>query len=200
MKLVAVSQRMDFLQDREETRDSLDQSLSRFIIDSGNIPIPVPNGLAKKDENSGLIAWLKEVAPQAILLSGGNDLGEFVLRDITESSLIKYAEENSFPLLGICRGLQMIAQYYGAALKKVDGHVRTRHSLAGEVSWTVNSFHNLSISQCPNNFEVFASSEDGEIEGIKHKKLSWEGWMWHPEREDPFRLDQVERAKKLFSG
>ena len=47
----------------------------------------------------------------------------------------------------------------------------------------VNSYHNYSISTCPKNYEVTAYSNDRVIEGLRHKKLNWEGWMWHPERD-----------------
>ena len=33
------------------------------------------------------------------------------------------------------------------------------------------------------DFNIIAKSSDGEIEGIKHSSLPWEGWMWHPERD-----------------
>tara|TARA_Y100000588_G_scaffold205963_1_gene219793 strand:- start:735 stop:1337 length:603 start_codon:yes stop_codon:yes gene_type:complete len=198
LKLIAVSQRIDFLGDRGEKRDSIDQKLSELILFSGNLPVPVPNGLVISKDISNLIDWLKRTAPQGVILSGGNDLGEYSVRDTTESCLIQYAQEKSLPVLGICRGMQMIAHSFGASIRKVDGHVCTKHNLIGEVSWTVNSFHNSSISKCPNSFKVFAWSEDGEIEGIKHITLPWEGWMWHPERENPFREMEVNRLKKLF--
>jgi len=33
-----------------------------------------------------------------------------------------------------------------------------------------------------------------------HRELSWEGWMWHPEREKKFVKINQERFKKLMSG
>ena len=41
-------------------------------------------------------------------------------------------------------------------------------------------------NSCPNDYHVLARSEDGEIEAIHHDKYPWEGWMWHPEREENF--------------
>ena len=47
-------------------------------------------------------------------------------------------------------------------------------------------------------FKVIAHSLDGEIEAIKHKSLPWEGWMWHPEREEKFLKEDINRIKNLF--
>ena len=44
-----------------------------------------------------------------IILSGGNNIGDVKERDITETYLLKYAETNEIPVLGICRGMQMLA-------------------------------------------------------------------------------------------
>ena len=49
-------------------------------------------------------------------------------------------------------------------------------------------------------FQVSSKSDDGYIEAIKHKKLSWEGWMWHPEREDVFSKTDIRRFKKLMDS
>jgi putative glutamine amidotransferase len=82
----------------------------------------------------------------------------------------------------------------------VKGHLRTRHQLTGTISSEVNSYHGYSIAACPHGFEVLARSEDGEIEAIRHRTLSWEGWMWHPEREDHFAAHDMHRIKALFGG
>ncbi len=103
-------------------------------------------------------------------------------RDATERYLLSWAEKNLVPVLGICRGMQMMGVWAGGSLKRMAGQV-TRHLLQGEVVGEVNSFHDFSLSGCPLGFEVVARSEDGEIEAIRHTDLPWEGWMWHPERE-----------------
>jgi putative glutamine amidotransferase len=45
---------------------------------------------------------------------------------------------------------------------------------------------------------VIARSEDGSIEAIRHTSLLWEGWMWHPEREETFASHDIRRLKMLF--
>lgn len=205
MKIVAVSQRIDDYPDRNECRDALDQKLCRFIKECGYLPLPVPNGLiTKRGENNEycseeLVAWLMAFSPNAILLSGGNDIGSCPIRDNTEKIMVNFAELRKLPVLGICRGMQMLATLAGVKLKMVSGHVRTRHTLqSGTISGEVNSFHNMTLDACPADYHVLAKSEDGVIEAVCHDKLPWEGWMWHPEREATFDKRDITRVKNLF--
>ncbi len=193
MKVVAISQRVDAFLERNETRDALDQRLPAFIASCGYMPVPVPNALGGR-----LHDWLMVVHPMAIVLSGGNDIGQCAERDDTELALLAHAMERQLPLLGICRGMQMTAHRAGASLHPVGGHVRTRHQLSGTISAEVNSYHGHSLATCPDGFEVLARSEDGEIEAIRHLSLPWQGWMWHPEREEHFNDDDIHRLRALF--
>lgn len=110
-------------------------------------------------------------------------------------------------MLGICRGMQFLGHYFDVGLKKVENHVATRHRLTinrhqyGSEDGIVNSYHNLSLEKCPKGFEITATSEDENIEGIANYKINWEGWMWHPEREIEFFKSDLLRAQKiLFSN
>lgn len=162
---------------------------------------PAPNSLVDLQNRELLHSWLKEIKPEAIVLSGGNNIGDFTSRDKTEDTLIRYASNEELPLLGICRGMQMIAHYHGTSLVPLKGHVKCRHRLEGEISWEVNSFHEFALEKCPSGFQVFATcSIDGSVEGIKHNSLPWEGWMWHPERDETFCNLQLSRAKNLLEG
>ena len=194
MKRVAVSQRVDVHPERGESRDALDQRLIDFLLAAGFIPLPVPNGLV----DASLEHWLAAVSPQALLLSGGNDIGQCLARDLTETRLLDHARSRNLPVLGICRGMQMLGHRAGSELKAVSGHVRTRHHLSGEIVAEVNSYHNQSLASCPQDFEVLARSEDGEIEAIRHLSRPWEGWMWHPERETDFAPHDIQRIRQLF--
>lgn len=204
MKIVAVSQRIDNYPDRNERRDALDQKMIAFVLKAGFFPVPVPNALSlnqsqEKVEPETFLPWLTAVNPQAILLSGGNDIGSCSDRDLTENGLLDYAAQKIIPVLGICRGMQILGVRAGVGLKRIGGHVRTRHILQGEISGEVNSFHNMSLDKRPSDYSVLVRSEDGEIEAIRHKNLPWEGWMWHPEREETFDSRDLERLKKLIA-
>jgi len=79
LKKVAVSQRVDVVSERGETRDGLDQRLAEFLIVAGLLPVPVPNSfwLNHKEQTSHLLNyWFASVGVDAILLSGGNDIGQ----------------------------------------------------------------------------------------------------------------------------
>jgi N5-(cytidine 5'-diphosphoramidyl)-L-glutamine hydrolase len=202
MKLVAVSQRVDLYLDRNERRDALDQRLGAFLLAAGFLPVPIPNILQSTAgggaTEGSFNAWLEAIDPQALLLSGGNDIGTCGKRDQIESRLLNHARKCNMPVLGVCRGMQMMGVWAGASLRAVTGHVCARHQLDGEISGEVNSYHNLALTKCPPGFECLAESSDGEIEAIRERSLPWEGWMWHPERDVPFHPRDIQRVQKLF--
>lgn len=203
MKVVAVSQRVEHYPDRNETRDALDWRMIYFLQHSGYIPVPVPNALCTELPDGTfdfhlMNDWLATLKPSALVLSGGNDINQSSERDATERQLLKYASQFRLPVLGICRGMQLMANWAGAQLRRVSGHVKTRHCLSGAIAGEVNSFHCFSIANCPDGFKILAQSEDGEIEAICHESLPWEGWMWHPEREENITSRDLKRIRALF--
>jgi anthranilate synthase component 2 len=50
-------------------------------------------------------------------------------------------------------------------------------------AYTVNRYHSLAIerSSCPPELEVTAWTDDGEIMGVRHRRLAIEGVQFHPE-------------------
>ena len=200
MKVLGVSQRIDKICDRREIRDSLDQSLTILLDLVGVKIVPIPN-LVRTEANGqpGLQDFLSHMNLDGFILSGGNNIGEYASRDLVEFDILNYAYANSKPLLGICRGMQMISHWAGTDTKRVSGHVGTRHNVNGLINGNVNSSHEFSLLNCPDGFFVTAYSEDGEIEAIISNSNLIEGWMWHPEREKPYSCNDIERLQSLFS-
>ncbi|WP_282045452.1 gamma-glutamyl-gamma-aminobutyrate hydrolase family protein [Roseibium album] len=203
MKKVVVSQRVDHVPGRNETRDALDQRLAALLSVVGCVPIPVPNCLSKVSvagnaDSSDLESWMSLVEPQGVVLSGGNNIGFCEERDSTERFLLDFAMRKQLPAIGICRGMQMMGHWAGTSLRHVEEHVRTRHKISGEIKGIVNSYHDYSLADCPKGFRVLARSDDDEIEAIGHQFLSWEGWMWHPERDEQFAEQDVNRLRQLL--
>ena len=196
MKVVAVSQRIDYFPKRAEHRDMIDQRLVAFLARCNLLAIPVPNILI---QTGHLNSWLKQIQPHGFVLSGGNDIGEYPERDQTERMLLVCAEESKLPVLGICRGMQMLGNFAGTELKVVTGHAGKRHRLNGAIKGEVNSFHNYALKNAPEHYSVLAHSDDGVIKAIRHTNLPWEGWMWHPEREPEFTNRDINRTEALLA-
>ena len=198
---VAVSQRSDHDDARGEWRDALDRRLVAWLGEVGALAFPVPSGLQMRGE---LRSWLKALSPNALVLSGGNDLGDSPERDATESALINHAAISGLPLLGICRGMQMMANHSGSNLMKASGHAGTVHCLRSapgiQMPDQVNSYHNWCLQSCPDDYRVLAKASDGSVEAIRHMHYCWEAWMWHPERETIYDPITIARARALMHG
>ena len=199
--IAAVSMRVDVVESYGEVRDALDENLFRWLSAAGFLPVPIPNTLV---ETGQLLSWVQRLQPTVIVLSGGNNIGDYSNRDQTETELLNFASDNRKPLLGICRGMQMIAHWAGKDIVPISGHVRERHELKSEIDGislpsSVNSFHDFGLKDCPDEFDLIAKNEDGIIEAITHKTLPIEGWMWHPEREAEFADEDIKNLKRLVN-
>jgi|TARA_Y100000389_G_scaffold201899_1_gene245729 N5-(cytidine 5'-diphosphoramidyl)-L-glutamine hydrolase len=207
--IVGVTQRIDKIDSYNEVRDALDQRLVEWILKAGFIPVPIPNGLVNMEslesDQSFIFEWLTKMRIDVLLLSGGNDIGTVPKRDLLEKSLLFWAEKNKKPVLGLCRGMQLMGVYFGSELIDVKGHVRTEHQLQMNDNIekmfpnVVNSYHNQALKDCPDEFKIIAKAKDGNIEAMSHKELPWEAWMWHPERESEFNIYSINRIKQLFN-
>jgi gamma-glutamyl-gamma-aminobutyrate hydrolase PuuD len=183
LRRVGISQRQMHLADRDEWRDALDTRLAALVWSLGLCPVPLANAVPD------VTAYLDALGIDAVLLSGGDDLGATPQRDAFERALLDEAGRRGIPVLGICRGLQLINDACGGSLVEIEGHVSTRHVLSGEgfdEGRTVNSFHGYGITPetLGAQLEPLAKAPDGSVEAARHRRLPWTGIMWHPERED----------------
>lgn len=155
-----------------------------------------------------------------ILLTGGGDVNPLLfgeepivengeicpLRDDFEYKLCQYAFRNKIPMLGICRGMQIIALCSGGSIyqdiyKQTNTNIKhiqkaprfqpthtieiensILYEIVNEKSCMVNSFHHQSVKEVGPNFIVSARSKDGMIEAIEQKSNHFVvGVQWHPE-------------------
>lgn len=162
-----------------------------------------------KDQNVNLMTLspdlkISEKNISGIIIQGGNDLIKFsnkkqnFLRKKNDMRIIKYALKKKIPILAVCYGFQLIAQYYGSVIQKIKKHVRERHLLhfKGKNSKKiyVNSFHNYGVFNLPNFFDEVVKCEDGSIEFARSKKKNIMCMMFHPER----KLSNKQFIKKMI--
>jgi anthranilate synthase component 2 len=99
----------------------------------------------------------------------------------------------TIPILGVCLGHQAIGQAFGGRIVRAG---RVMHGKLSEVTHrglgvfeglqsplTVTRYHSLAIERAslPDCLEITGESEDGEIMGVRHRKLAVEGVQFHPE-------------------
>lgn len=97
------------------------------------------------------------------------------------------------PLLGVCLGHQAIGAAFGGDIVRAGQQMHGKTSVISTDQkgvfaglpqhFTVNRYHSLVIDRAtlPDCLAVTATSEDGEIQGVRHKLLPVEGVQFHPE-------------------
>ncbi|MDA9185694.1 gamma-glutamyl-gamma-aminobutyrate hydrolase family protein [Planktomarina sp.] len=187
---IAFTQRSDYFPERNERRDSLDQNW--FKLFPRDVCIPIPNIL------ESFKVWFGSLGPDFIILTGGNDINYSdesqniaPERDIIEKQILSFSKQKNIPVLGVCRGLQMMNIFEGGRLRydpkrKIEPHrvICKGYENRKQKKIIVNSYHNWIIPRhkLSNKFQILAYDEDGYIEAIKHIEYPWLGVMWHPER------------------
>ncbi len=212
---------------------SLHGAYSQAIIDAGGIPLIIPYNC----DVATIRALIGRV--DALLLSGGGDieasyfgeenLGGGItdlnpLRDYHEMALIRAAWDCGVPILGICRGFQLLNIAFGGDIYQdmpsmVEGELlnhsinepRERgvhdvevtkgtllHEILGCDTISVNSRHHQGVRRVAPMFRVAARSGDGIVEAIEstplHKIIAVQ---WHPE--NMATKGECQAMKRLFA-
>jgi putative glutamine amidotransferase len=199
------------------------------IQQAGGIPYLIPSCLTDLSDIMPLLA--------GIVLTGGNDIdpshyGETPSpalmpgdpeRDRTEIQLLKLAMENQLPILGICRGMQLINVLLGGSLiqdlptelgpkgaqhrippKMAHHHMVTVDvgsplaHIFNETHMSIVSWHHQAIKRLADGLVPCAYAEDGIIEAVVMPE--YPAWLvavqWHPEA----LLANYPLQKKLFTA
>ena len=187
----------------------------RSVLEVGGTPLIIP----PCDDTDMMVSLLDRV--DALILSGGGDinplyLGEEPLRELGginpardwhELMLVRLAANRQIPILGICRGIQVMTAALGGKLyqdiyrealatlkhsQDTERHVCSHtvriasgsllHRILGTEMLPVNSFHHQAVKEAAPGFAATAYSADGIIEAMEstqHKSML--GVQWHPE-------------------
>lgn len=187
---------------------------SKAIIASGGIPIILP-----VTNNEDIIKSHIELL-DGLILSGGADVNPLLYgedfqekngiispeRDIYELLLLKYFTKTNKPILGVCRGMQILNVFFKGSLYQdlsYCNNTKLKHTqelypelevhkvLLKENSYLskvfgpsimTNSFHHQSIKDLGKGFEITGETSDGIIEAIESKEnCFYMGVQWHPE-------------------
>lgn len=198
---------------------------------AGGCPVLIPNEypLERLDALRGML--------HGILLTGGGDIDPALYhakndryalnivseRDALEKALVELAVTTDWPLLGICRGEQMLNAALGGTLytdiarqydttithdqpdeappsKLVHTVIIESSSILGRIISSgevkVNSRHHQAVKELAPGLRVTARASDGLIEGIEHMGMRFcLGVQWHPES-----LQVMDEHRNLFKA
>ncbi|PAU92817.1 gamma-glutamyl-gamma-aminobutyrate hydrolase [Aliifodinibius salipaludis] len=136
-------------------------------------------------------------------------------RDELEFGLIKQAVDKKIPILGICRGAQLLNIHFGGTLEQditsyytevprvhsvwpkkrveVDENSMLYDILTFRKVW-VNALHHQAVDELGKNLAVVAKEENGIVQAIEHTDRDFIlGVQWHPEY-----MPQIPAQRRIF--
>jgi putative glutamine amidotransferase len=138
-------------------------------------------------------------------------------RDELEFRILSQAVKNELPILGICRGAQLINVFFGGTLHQEIAEFYTEqpqlntilpkatilidpqsrlYSILGKRYTRVNSLHHQSVKTVGKDVRIVAQEPSGIVEAIEHTRLPFViGVQWHPEFLLTYR-----RQRRLFKA
>ena len=198
-KIIAITQRVYVDPVTQERRDCLDQRWFDFAQEAGFILLPLPN-------NKKVVTdYLNQFNINGFIFSGGNDLhkygGNSPERDLTERLILKFAISEKKKLIGVCRGMQIIGDYFGNKLVNVSNHVTSKQVIHwNDKPFNTNSYHNWGFLKIKSE-ELMVTAihhPDCVIKAFKHHVLPIYGVMWHPERNKKFDQNDISFFRNVF--
>ena len=132
---------------------------------------------------------IKQLKPERIVISPGPCTPEKAGISIE----IVHHFSGEIPLLGVCLGHQSIANAFGGKIIKATKLMHGKTSMVKHDNknlfnglpnpFQATRYHSLVLDKdtVPDEFEITATSDDGEIMGIRHKTKFIEGVQFHPE-------------------
>ena len=166
--------------------DSFTYNIVQYLGELGADVTVVRNDEATLDE---VIALVAEQGITRIVISPGpcspTEAG------ISVAAIQHFA--GKLPVLGVCLGHQSIGAAFGGDIIRAQQQMHGKTSVITtdqqgvfadlSAQFTVNRYHSLVIDRntLPECLTITATSEDGEIQGVRHKTLAVEGVQFHPE-------------------
>jgi len=163
--------------------DSFTYNLYQYLCELGEEPVTV----VRNDRVS--LQEIEALGPSRIVLSPGPGRPEEA--GITVEAVRRFA--GRIPILGVCLGHQAIGYAFGArivAARRIVHGKTEQINLDGRglfrnipLPATVTRYHSLVVdpASLPEELEITATSQDGEIMGLRHRTHAVEGVQFHPE-------------------
>ena len=160
--------------------DSFTYNLVQYLGELGAEPTVVRNDVLPPDE-------ARAHRPERLVISPGPGRPE----DAGYSEAYVRSLGRDIPTLGVCLGFQAIVTAFGGAVGRAP---EPRHGKTSEIDHdgagvfdglpsplVATRYHSLAAAEVPAVLEVTARSEDGVVQGVRHRELPVEGVQFHPE-------------------